>query len=125
MNKREIGKQRIKEIIGEKSEGIIKMFEAISPDFANYVLEFGFGDLYSRKGFSDKHRELVAVACLIGQGNTGLPLKTHLGAMLNVGWTKEEIIELLIFLVGYVGFPSCVEAISAFKEIIEEIDKNA
>lgn len=125
MDKREIGKQRIKEIIGEKSENIMKMFEAISPDFANYILDFGYGDLYSRKGFSDKNRELAAVACLIGQGNTGLPLKAHLNGMLNVGWKKEEIIELLIFLVGYSGFPRCVEAMTSFKQIMEEMTENA
>lgn len=45
MSKREIGKQRIKEILGEKSENIIKILESISPDFANYVLDFAYGDL--------------------------------------------------------------------------------
>ncbi len=120
MNKREIGKQRIKEIVGEKSESVIKRFEEISPDFANYILEFVYGDLYARSGLSDKQRELAVVACLIGQGNTGLPLKTHLNGMLNVGWTKNEIIELLIFLIGYVGFPSCVDAIITFQQIIED-----
>lgn len=82
MDKREIGKQRIKQIIGEKSENILKVFEEISPDFANYIIEFGYGELYTREGFSDKYRELAAVACLIGQGNTGLPLKAHLNGML-------------------------------------------
>ncbi|MBI5448036.1 MAG: carboxymuconolactone decarboxylase family protein [Gammaproteobacteria bacterium] len=120
MNKHKVGKQRIKEIIGEKSENIIKNLEEISPDFANYIIDFAYGDLYSRQGFSDKYRELSAVACLIGQGNTGLPLKAHLNGMLNVGWNKEEIIELLIFLIGYAGFPSCVEAVTILKQIIEE-----
>lgn len=121
MNKREIGKQRIKEIIGARSENIIKILATVSPDFANYVVDFAYGDLYSRKGFSDKNRELAAVACLIGQGNTGIPLKAHLNGMLNVGWTKEEIIELVIFLVGYAGFPSCVDAIATLKQVIEEM----
>lgn len=121
MNKRDTGKKRIKEILGERSENIIQMFNNISPDFANYVLDFAYGDLYAREGFSDKYRELAAVACLIGQGNTGLPLKAHLNGMLNVGWTKAEIIELLIFLIGYVGFPPCVEAITVVKQIIEEM----
>lgn len=120
MRKTELGKQRIKEILGEKSEQIIEMFEAISPDFSNYILDFGYGDLYTRKGFTDKYRELAAVACLIGQGNTGLALKAHLNGMLNVGWTKDEIIELLIFLVAYAGFPPCVEAITTLKQITEE-----
>ena len=120
MSKREIGTQRIKQIIGEKSENILKMFEEISPDFANYVLDFGYGDLYARPGFSDKYRELAAVACLIGQRNTGLPLKAHFHGMFNVGWTKEDILELLIFLLGYAGFPPCVDAIMMLKQVIDE-----
>lgn len=118
--KRETGIQRMKEILGENAEEIVKSFEAVSPDFANYVVEFAYGDLYTRKGFSDMHRELAAVACLIGQKNTGLPLKAHMNAMLNVGWTKADITELLIYLVGYVGFPACVEALATLKTILEE-----
>lgn len=121
MSKNEIGKQRLKEIIGQDSEAIMKHFESVSPDFANYVINFGYGDLYARQGFSDKNRELAAVACLIGQGNTGLPLKAHLKAMLNVGWKKDDVAELLIFLIGYAGFPSCVDAIGMFKQVLEEV----
>ncbi len=40
--------------------------------------------------------------------------------MFNVGWKKEEIIELIIFLIGYAGFPSCVGAITTLKQVIEE-----
>lgn len=120
MNQQEIGKQRIKEIIGDRAEGLIKMFEAISPDFANYIIEFGYGDIYARPNFSDKYRELAAVACLIGQGNTGLPLKAHINGMLNVGWNMQEIIELFIFLIGYSGFPACVDAMMTLKQIVEE-----
>ena len=120
MNKQEIGKQRMKEIIGDRAENLIQMFEEISPDFAKYIVEFGYGDIYARPDFSDKYRELAAVACLIGQGNIGLPLKAHISGMLNVGWQKSEIVELLIFLIGYVGFPSCVNAVITLKQVIEE-----
>jgi 4-carboxymuconolactone decarboxylase len=117
---RELGETRIKEILGVNAEQIIKSFEEISPDFANYIVEFAYGDLYARDGLSDKSRELAVVACLIGQGKTGLPLKAHLVGMLNVGWEKQDVIELIIYLIGCVGFPSCVEAISTFKELLDE-----
>ncbi len=120
MNNYEIGRKRIKEILGEQAVDIIKSFESVSPDFANYVVNFAYGDLYTRPAFTDKLRELAAVACLIGQGNTGLPLRAHIKGMLNVGWKKEDIIELFIFLVGYVGFPSCVSALGVLKEILSE-----
>ena len=125
MNKIEMGKQRSKEVLGEQSEDIIKMFDTVSPDFTDYLLGFCFGDINTRKGFQDKYRELAVVACIIGQGISGLPLKAHLGSMLNVGWTKEEVLELIIFLLAYKGFPSCVEAIVTFKELIDEREKNS
>lgn len=124
MNKYDLGMQRIHDILGASAGKIIQLFETVSPDFARYIIEFAYGDLYVRD-FSDKYRELAAVSCLIGQGKTGLPLKAHLKGMLNVGWEKPDIIELFIFLIGYTGFPSSVEAILTFKELIEELESEA
>ncbi|WP_156411359.1 hypothetical protein [Legionella oakridgensis] len=41
MNKQDLGKQRIHEIIGESSTSLLNMFSEISPDFAKYIVEFG------------------------------------------------------------------------------------
>lgn len=117
--KYEIGLKRLQDILGVNAIETVKKFEEISPDFANYVVEFAYGDLYERKGIEDKTREVAAVACLIGQGNTGFPLQAHLKGMLNVGWSKSEIIEVLLFLVAYVGFPTIVDSLNIVKEIFE------
>jgi 4-carboxymuconolactone decarboxylase len=110
MNKKELGLQRFKEILGAHSTGTIEKLSNISEDFGNYILEIAYGEFYSRSGITDKTREVAIVSCLIGQGNTGLPLKTHLNGMMNVGHSKNEIIELLMFLIPCVGFPKIVEA---------------
>jgi 4-carboxymuconolactone decarboxylase len=120
MIKNEAGPKRLHDILGNNSETIIENFKKTSPDFANYIVDFVYGDIYARPGLSDKMREMAAVACLIGQGNTALPLKTHLQAMRRVGWEKNEIIELIIFLIVYVGFPSTVDAIQMVAEVFED-----
>lgn len=120
LNKYEIGLKRLNEVLGVNANDIVKKFEEISPDFANYVVEFAYGELYERKGIVDKTREVAAVACLIGQGNTGFPLRAHIKGMLNVGWSKNEIIEVLLFLVGYVGFPSIVDSLNIAKDVFEK-----
>ena len=120
MNKNEIGRRRIKEVLGDKIEEALKAFEEISPDFTKYIIEFAYGDLYTRTGLADKSREIAAVSCLIGQHNTGLPLKSHLNGMLNIGWTKAEIIEVIIYLTAYAGFPSCVDAMQILKQVLVE-----
>lgn len=115
------GEKRLREILGEKSEQTLKTLRNISPDFAAYIVNYAYGDIYSREpGLPDKAREVAAVANLMGQGNTGLILKSHLRGMLNVGWTRNEILELLIFLSLYNGFPTSVDAHLKAKEVFDE-----
>lgn len=124
MDKNEKGKSRIKEIIGPASDQIIAQLCAISKDFANYIIEYGYADFYTRPGINDKIRELAAVACMIGQGMGGIPLKAHLRGMLNVGYTKNEVLEVLIFLIPYIGFPTIVEAMITADTLFKEMDSN-
>lgn len=120
MNLHEKGLKRIQEILGDKGAKIIDSFRAISPDFTDYIVHFVYGELYTRQGLSDKNREMAAVASLISQGKTGLPLRGHINGMLNVGWTKKEIVELIIFLIPFVGFPSTAEAMKVMHEVFSE-----
>ena len=68
------GLKRLEEILGENGKHIVENFREICPDFADYIVHFGYGDLYCRKGFSDKSRELAAVTSLVSQGKTGIAL---------------------------------------------------
>ncbi len=124
MSNREVGYARVKEILGEKApEKMQELLGAISPDFANYIYDFVYGELYARKGFPDKTLEVAAVACLLGQRNMGVPLQSHFKGMLNVGWKKDEIIELLLFLSSYAGFPTIVDAFGVLKETLKEVSE--
>ena len=115
---------QMKKILGPKAQQILNTVEEISPDFAKYISDFAYGDLHSRNpGLSDKLREITIVACLIGKGNAGLPLRTHLQGMLNVGWSREEVVELIILMIVYVGFPDALQALLASKEVFDEIDE--
>lgn len=120
MDKAKKGQQRFKEVMGEKALEDLKNLEHISPDLSKYIIEFCYGDLFAREVLTDKTREVAIVGCLIGQGNTGLPLRNHLRGMLNVGWTPQEIIEVLILLIGYKGFPSVVEAMGVLQDILND-----
>ncbi len=120
MNQKDKGLIRIKEILGNLGEKSIENFNKISPDFTNYILNFAYGDIYTRDGLTDKNRELIVITSLISQGSTGLPVKAHFQGMLNVGWKKNEIIEIIIFLIPCVGFPSAVNALQAAQEVFDK-----
>ena len=113
------GVVRMGEIFGGNAELLIKHFEDISPAYAKYIAEVAYADLYVREGLSDKTLELMAVTSLITQGAT-FALKAHLKAMLQVGWSQAEIIQMIIFLITFVGFPKTVDAINMAKEVFAE-----
>jgi 4-carboxymuconolactone decarboxylase len=119
----ERGVQKFKEIKGEKGEEAIARLKELDPDLARYVIEFPFGDVYSRPGLDLRSREIATIAALITLGNAPLQLKVHIRSALNVGVSRQEIVEIIIQMAVYAGFPAALNAIRAAKEVFEELDK--
>lgn len=120
MDKFKLGEQRLDEVMGKNSAKLLATFEAISPAYAHYVREHVWGDIYARSGLQDKTRLAAVLGCLMGQGITGVPLRRYFRAMLNTGWSKEEILELIVFLTVYAGYPITVDAIYILEEVCTE-----
>ena len=113
----ERGKRALARIDGEAGQHVISALADIAPDFATYVFEFPFGDIYSRPGLSVRDREIAAIASLAAMGNATPQLKVHIEAGLNVGLTHEEITEILMQMAVYAGFPAAVNGLFAAKEV--------
>jgi 4-carboxymuconolactone decarboxylase len=92
----DIGLEKIRQVYGQAAEGVIEKLKDISPDFARYIIEFPFGDIYSRGGLDLKSREITIVASLVTMGNALSQLKIHINGALNVGCSRTEIIEVII-----------------------------
>lgn len=115
----ERGWDKLKEIDGEAGERVIKSLEGIAPDLARYVIEFAFGDIYSRPGLDLRSREIAVIAALTALGNAQPQLKVHINAALNVGLSREEIVEIMIQMSAYAGFPAALNAVAAATEVFE------
>ncbi|ROP15566.1 carboxymuconolactone decarboxylase family protein [Vibrio crassostreae] len=116
----EIGLQRLNHIDGEAGQQVIESLHDICPDLAKYTIEYPFGDIYSRPGLDLKSREIATVAALTALGNCAPQLKVHLNAALNVGCSEEEIKEVILQMSVYAGFPSALNGMFAFKEVLAE-----
>lgn len=117
------GWEKLKEIDGEVGERVIESLKDIAPDLGRYIIEFPFGDIYSRPGLNLKSREIATVAALTALGNAQPQLKVHINGALNVGCTREEIIEVIIQMAVYAGFPAALNGISAAKEVFQARDE--
>lgn len=89
----------------------------IAPDFAHYLFEYPFGDIYSRPGLDLRAREIATIAALTALGNAAPQLKVHIEAGLNVGLQREEIVEILMQMSVYAGFPAALNGLFAAKDV--------
>lgn len=121
----QIGWQKLAEIDGEQGEKVIESLKDIAPDFADLLIEFPFGDIYSRPGLDLKSREIATVAALTAMGTAAPQLKVHINSALNVGCTRREIIEIMIQMAVYAGFPAALNGLFAAKEIFDQRDAPA
>ena len=86
------------------------------------MVAFGFGDVYGRPGLGLREREIATVAALTALGTAERQLRVHLRAALNVGVTREELVEVVIQMAVYAGFPAALNGISAIRQVFAEAD---
>lgn len=115
------GMENLNLIDGTIGGNVITSLEDIAPDIGKYIVEFAFGDIYSREILSLQEREIITLTSLLTSGGCENQLKIHINASLNVGISKEKIIETFIHCIPYVGFPKVLNAVFVAKEIFAEI----
>jgi 4-carboxymuconolactone decarboxylase len=114
------GWAKLKEIDGQAGEDVIDSLRDIAPDFARLLIEFPFGDIYSRPGIDLRTRELAVVAALTAMGNAAPQLKVHIHGARNVGCSEQEIVEIIMQMAVYAGFPAALNGLFAAREVFAQ-----
>ncbi len=116
----EKGLEKLAEVDGKAGENVIRSLKDIAPGLADYLIEFAFGDIYSRPGLSLQEREIVSLTSLLTQGGCGPQLAVHINGALNVGIPPEKVVEIIIHCVPYTGFPRVLNAVTVAKEVFAD-----
>lgn len=116
------GLAKLQEIDGQAGETVLDSLADIAPDFARYLIEFPFGDIYSRPGLDLKSREIAVVAALTALGNAAPQLKVHIQGALNVGVSRSEVVETIMQMAVYAGFPAALNGLAAAREVFAQAE---
>ncbi len=119
MTRYEKGKKTIEDIQDRSVEEIFKDLDDIAPDLSRFVIEFPYSEIYTREELDLKTREICTVSALTVLG-TIPQLKDHINAALNVGNSPTEIVEVIMQMSAYCGFPKSINAMVAAKEVFSE-----
>jgi len=91
----------------------------LAPEFFDLASSFCFGGFWSRPQLDIKSRSLATVSQLAALGRTD-ELKLHLQGAMNVGWTREELLEVLMQTSQYAGIPAAVQALNSAADVFGE-----
>jgi len=116
----ERGLRALSEIDGHGGQKVIDALADIAPDFGRYLIEFPFGDIYSRGILDLREREIATIAALTALGNAAPQLKVHIQAGLNVGLSRDEIVETIMQMAVYAGFPAALNGLFAAKDVFAD-----
>ncbi|QLA19546.1 carboxymuconolactone decarboxylase family protein [Desulfolutivibrio sulfoxidireducens] len=93
----------------------------IAPDFAGFILDFSYGDVISRPILTPAHKEIAMIAAATARGTMEPQLRVHIKAARAVGLTREQIVEVIIQMAVYAGFPAALNALSATRAAWREM----
>ena len=118
--RREAGVQALQSITGGTGEAVVEGLRDIAPDLAEWIISFSYGDVMSRPGLDLRSRQFATIAALAALGNAAPQLKVHVHGALNVGCTPSEIVEVMLQMTVYAGFPAAINAINVAREVFGE-----
>lgn len=111
------GLEMLHQMLGkERAEEVRDAWSKLSPDFSKLVTEFVAGEVWTRPNLELKTRSLITVSALAALGRTNA-LRLNIEMALNNGVTHAEILETILHMAVYAGFPACWDALVIADEV--------
>ncbi|HWW66141.1 MAG TPA: carboxymuconolactone decarboxylase family protein [Sphingomonadaceae bacterium] len=95
-----------------RNEGV----RALDEDLWHIVTETNFGTIWSRPGLPLRDRELICLSILIAVGAHGVAL--HFKHAHQLGFTPEELKEIVLQTIPYAGLPKALQAMAILKRTL-------
>ncbi|MFN3169506.1 MAG: carboxymuconolactone decarboxylase family protein [Hyphomicrobiales bacterium] len=121
--RRERGTKILDELHPDAYGAVKDAMADIAPDFADFISDFAFGDIYGRQDLALRDRQITTIAALAAIGHASPQLKVHIQAGARVGLSRREIVEILMQIALYAGFPATLNALAVAKEAFAELDE--
>jgi 4-carboxymuconolactone decarboxylase len=112
------GLRALEEITGESGEAVVASLRDIAPDLAQWVVDFSYGEVMARPGLDRRSRQFATIAALTALGNAQPQLEVHIKGALNVGCKPQEIIEVIMQMAVFAGFPAAINALNVARKVL-------
>lgn len=104
----------------EKMDLVTNRLAEVAPDFARMIVEYAFGDIFSRDSLDLRTRELIAISVLAARGDSPAQLRAHVASAVKFEVARPEIVEAMMQVSIYSGFPVVINALTACHDLLTE-----
>ena len=112
------GQALLTELHGERgTQGYASPDNPVTGGLYGMAIQYGYGWLWHRAGLDRRQRMLIALAAFTVLGLES-QLRKFSRSALNVGLSREEIIEAVMQTAPYGGFPGTLNALAAIEEVL-------
>ncbi len=118
--RQKLGEETLSAITGGTGAAVVESLKDVAPDLADWIISFSYGDVMSRPGLDKRSRQLSTVAALTAMGTASPQLKVHIHGALNVGCSPSEIVEVILQMAVYAGFPAAINGLDIAREVFKE-----
>ena len=118
----QIGLKTVAKVNARGAHPIAESFGEIAAHFHKIIMSFAYGDVASRPGLDLPRREIATIAALTAIGNARPQLEAHIVGGLNVGLTREEIVEVIMQMAVYAGIPAAINGLSAARKAFAQFE---
>jgi 4-carboxymuconolactone decarboxylase len=101
----------------ELANDMLALWRSIHPDVERYITAFALGEVWARPTLDLKTRSLICLATAVAL-ERGDQIRLHTRGALQNGATPAEVVETIIQLMIYAGFPAAWQAMVAANEVI-------
>jgi len=102
---------------GHAGAAMVAEMQEVCPDFADITIDWAIGSIMDRPGLDLLTRELILVASCVTLGHAMPQLRAHAEAALNVGASKQQIVETVLQLTFYAGGPAIRNSLVVLDEV--------
>lgn len=120
MDSYERGVEQLRRMMGaDRADAVVNRFRSLSPVFEQEAVSVVFGRTWARETIDLKTRSLCSIAILAALGRQNA-LKINFTLALKNGATLDEIVEALLQVAVYAGYPAALDALSALEAVLQE-----
>lgn len=114
------GRAALDVINGGETEQRLAQLKQFAPEMFDWIVDFAYGDVVSRPALDLRTRELATVAALTALGNAAPQLRAHIDGALNAGCAPRDIVEVILQMAVYAGFPASLNGLAVARELFAE-----